>query len=550
MKTPQPAPCRTYHVLDSGEPAYTERFDDVLKFHPPGLAAVQKGDQAWHIRPDGSAAYSARFERTFGFYDGRATVVDIEGWYHIETSGEAVYSDRYTWCGNFQDGLCTVREGVEYFHIKRDGRPLYERRWRYAGDYRDKIAVVQNEAGLSTHIDASGQLLHNVFFVDLDVFHKGFARARDEDGWTHIDARGDSIYQRRFANVEPFYNGQARVERFDGGLEIIDEAGNCMLELRPSRRSEFAELSGDLVGFWRTQTLGAAAKLGIIDVLPGTVSAISERCNITEDAAFRILRALGELQVVERCGDEWKTTSRGEYLKKDHPLTLADAAVEYATRFSKMWQVLPDVLKGEDQWKPAIFEDVFLGPDKGTGHHRMLRSYARHDYEAVAEILPLKGDESIVDAGGGLGTFASCIQARFPDVQITVLEKPGVLEFTQLREPGLNWMAGDFFQDWGVEVDVVLLARVLHDWEDEDARRILSRAKKSLKEGGRVFVVEMLLPEEGVSGGLCDLHLWMATGGRERKRTEYETLLTEAGFRVDEIIHAAALPSVIVGVVS
>ena len=45
-------------------------------------------------------------------------------------------------------------------------------------------------------------------------------------------ARGQPLYARRFAAVEPFYNGQARAERVDGGLEVIDEAGKRLVELR------------------------------------------------------------------------------------------------------------------------------------------------------------------------------------------------------------------------------------------------------------------------------------------------------------------------------
>ncbi len=51
-------------------------------------------------------------------------------------------------------------------------------------------------------------------------------------GWMHVDRAGEPAYARRFAAVEPFYNAQARVERFDGGLEVIDERGATIVELR------------------------------------------------------------------------------------------------------------------------------------------------------------------------------------------------------------------------------------------------------------------------------------------------------------------------------
>jgi len=158
------------------------------------------------------------------------------GWFHVFADGRSLYGERYAWCGNFQGGRCTVRrsDGL-YFHLQLDGRVAYPERYRYAGDYRDGIAVVQGEDGLHTHIDVGGQQVHGCWLHDLDVFHKGYACARDDGGWHHIDMKGRPIYSRRFAAIEPFYNGQARVEDFDGSLLIIKETGETMLKLRDAR---------------------------------------------------------------------------------------------------------------------------------------------------------------------------------------------------------------------------------------------------------------------------------------------------------------------------
>lgn len=224
--------CGTHH-LRVREPAYSNRFDEVLAFHEPGLAAVRLGDEAWHIRPDGQPAYVRRFRRAFGYYGRRAAVVSEDGWHHVDDDAKDVYVARYDWCGNFQGGLCAVRsEGGVYLHITLNGAPAYQPRWRYAGDFRGGVAVVQADDGRSTHVDVQGRQVHGVWFADLDVFHKGLARARDDGGWMHVDRRGVPQYDRRFAAVEPFYNGQARVERLDGGREVIDNDGRQLVELR------------------------------------------------------------------------------------------------------------------------------------------------------------------------------------------------------------------------------------------------------------------------------------------------------------------------------
>ena len=513
--------------------------------------------------------------RTFGFYEGLAAVSAPDGWRHVRPDGTGLYAARFAWCGNFQGGRCTVREfDGAYLHLTPEGVPAYGARWRYAGDYRDGIAVVQSDDGRSTHIDPHGTPLHEGRFLDLDVFHKGCARARDEDGWMHIDIAGRALYRRRFAAVEPFYNGQARVERSDGGLEVIDQTGAPVVELRPALKSEFAALSDDLTGFWRTQAICAAVELGVFEALPASAAGIAETCGLEPTRAGRLLRALAELRLVVhenggRSGHTgharpeteelrlathedgtWRATERGTFLAAGHPWTLADAAVEYGRSFPAMWEALPRALRLDSGWRsPDVFAEVAADPARVTPHHRMLASYALHDYAAVPPALGLRGDERVIDAGGGLGVLAGLLVQSYPGLRVTVLDRPEVVQRAARERHGdrVTFRAADLFGPWNVDGDAVVLARVLHDWDDAPALRLLRHARRVLPSGGRLFVVEMVMSENGAAGGLCDLHLLMATGGRERTASEYATLLDRAGFAFDGVRRLPALPSVVVG---
>lgn len=543
-------PDLTHHLLD-GEPAYVARFDEVLKFHAPGLAPVRRGGEAWHIRPDGTAAYPQRHLRTFGFYEGLAAVMGVDGRFHIHTDGAPAYSARYSWCGNFQGGRCTVRDdGGHYLHILPSGAPLGSQRWRYAGDYRDGVAVVMGDHGRSTHIDAAGELLHSRWFTDLDVYHKGFARARDGAGWMHVNFEGTPVYTRRFAQVEPFYNGQSRVEGFDGSLEVIDESGARIVQLRPPLRSAFAELSGDMVGFWRTETLGAAVELGVLDRLPATSGSVAAERGLHQERTERLFRALGEIGVVVRNGYVWELTAKGAYLRSDHPLTLADAAREYADQFSQLWKALPTAIKNPAAWNPpGIFGDVAADAERCATHHRMLRSYARHDYPAVVEAIPLSDAGVLIDAGGGSGHLSAALKLAHPAWRVILMDLSSVTSlFDSRASPNVELVGADLFRHWPVKADAVVLARVLHDWNDDDARRILSRAREAIQPNGRLFIIEMVLDAQQYGGGLCDLHLLMVTGGKERTRAEFAALLESAGFELLEERPLPALPSIMVAV--
>lgn len=537
----------THHTQD-GAPAYAARFRAVLKFHAPGLAPALAEDGAMHINVEGEPAYAARFLRTFGFYEGRAAVAAADGWHHILPNGAELRAERYQWCGNFQDGRCAVRDlSGRYLHLDADGAPASAARWRYAGDYRDGVAVVQREDGLHTHVDAIGRPLHGRWFVDLDVFHKRYARARDAHGWTHVDEAGAPCYARRFAAVEPFYNGQARVERPDGGLEIIDEAGETLQCLRAGRRSELAALSADLVGYWRTEAIAAAVQLGLFEALPGDTAALAARLGLRPDRLSALLRGLTELELLHRAGEAWAATPRGALLRADHPMTLADAALEYAGPLGEAWRALPAALRGDGWAPPDTFGEVARDPARVKAHHRMLQSYARHDYPQVPAALGLGGDERVLDVGGGVGVLAGLLLDQHPGLQVWVLDRPEVLALLPSRA-GLEPLQGDLFDDYGVNVDVVLLSRVVHDWDDARALALLRRARSALPVGGRIFLIELLIADDGGLGGLCDLHLLMATGGRERTAAEYGALLAAAGFALVEVRIIGALPSVLVGV--
>ena len=218
----------THHLLNN-KPLYKKRFTHVLKFHQPGLAPVIDNSSAYHIKVNGEPAYSKRFIRTFGFYFDKAAVITEDGWSHIDARGELIYTEKYQWVGNYQNNICMVRnKDGHYFHIDHHGNRLYNEDMLYAGDFRDDIAVIRKQNGLCTHIYSNGKLIHNKYFIDLDVYHKGFARARDKKGWFHINLDSKPCYKHRFMMIEPFYNGFALVEDFEFNKLIINEKGEVI----------------------------------------------------------------------------------------------------------------------------------------------------------------------------------------------------------------------------------------------------------------------------------------------------------------------------------
>lgn len=217
------------YFTHNGENLFNTKFLEVLKFHEPGLAPVRDETGAFHIDVKGNPIYAERYTRTFGYYCNRASVVDKEHWFHLDHDGLRIYDQFYDWTGNYQEDLCPVRERGKYHHIDLHGNRKYPENHKYVGDFKDGIACVKTVSGFFKHIRNTGEYINESCFLDLGVFHKGFATARDEGGWHHIDFSGKELYKKRYLSIEPFYNGYALVTDFDLKKFIIDEGGKVVM---------------------------------------------------------------------------------------------------------------------------------------------------------------------------------------------------------------------------------------------------------------------------------------------------------------------------------
>lgn len=538
------SPCRTHHVVD-GAPLYMARFEATMSFHPPGLAPVLATDGWCHIEATGRPVYSQRYRQAFGFYEGHAAVVDESGWFHVGADGQPATTARYAWAGNFQGGRATVRfDDGHYAHVRPDGTPAYPARYRYAGDFREGFAVVMDTEGRHFHVDPDGVHVRERTFDDLDVFHKGHARARDTRGWFHVDRSGDSVYDRRFATVEPFYNGQARVERGDGGLEVIDEEGSPIVELRRGRRTPLQRLSSDLVGFWRTQTIKAAVEVGVFEALPGDAESIAGATELAAPIAARLLRALWELGLVSRDASErWSASEAGALLVRSTGTGMDDAARIWGGDHSRRWlDVVPALRSGDARDGPTFFE-ALVGEDLERYHHA-IDGYARNDYVALPDAVDWTRHRRVLDAGGGRGALLVGLLSRHRALTGCLLDLPEVVASATLPvalADRIQAVGTDLFQPWPERGDAIVLARVLHDWSDADAVRLLARARAATEPGGRVYVLELVLRDDSPGGGLLDINMLVMTGGRERTEADFRSIFEAAGLR---LVGTQSLPSV------
>ncbi|GAA3210441.1 methyltransferase [Actinocorallia longicatena] len=336
--------------------------------------------------------------------------------------------------------------------------------------------------------------------------------------------------------------------RADGGdrLEIV-KAGRAAAELgRHLGGGERRRMLALLTGAWQTQALRTAAELGIADALAGRSLDLDDLAAATgcpPERLGRLLRYLEQLDVVARRAGRFGLTPLGATLARDAPSSLHGVALLYGGLFYGSFGELPGAVRTgtsgfELCYGAAPFAHLDAHPADAAVFQRAMSDQCSDVFDAVAEHLDLDGVETVTDLGGGMGTLIGRVLDHEPRLRGVLFDTPATVA---AAGEGLRARFGDRITTVGGDLfasvpggDLLMLSRILHDWDDTDCARILVRCRAAMRSGDRLAVIERLLPASPGDRSLAtawDVHMMVNnTGGRERTLAEFMDLLADAGF--------------------
>ncbi len=557
----------TYHIYN-GKPLYKKIFKSVMSFHPPGVAAIKNITGAYHIDLEGNPIYDKKFIEAFGYYDGIAAVMDESGWYHIDLKGEQLYNERYKWVGNFQEERCPVRDKLgKYFHIKKNGKPAYDKKYKYVGDFKYGIAVIYDNDGYARHINKQGKFIHKSKYRELGVFHKGFAITRDNYGAFHINKDGNPLYQERYQWVEPFYNEFSFVCKKNGEKLIINKKGEQIHRIYDEssqiiRKDLRQKLKGMLVGYWKTQIIYSIVKLGVLDKIKlgfNTFQKLLDKLKIPEPSLDMIIKVLKLWDFINEKNSYYTLKNLGYLLTEDYPGRLKYAALMWGDEHYKVMGKLLDALKSyKPQFKRIYNQEIFSylnnNKDKYLIYNEAMKEY-NLDYDNILLNYDFSDTEIILDVGGGSGNLLVKILQNNKNIKKGILfDLPTVINKAKetIKDDSIKrkikFISGNFFEDIPVIADVVLMSRVIHDWNDQKALKILSNINRCLDDNGKLILFDMIVPENPKydAGITLNFNLLVCVGGKERKLKDLNRLLKNAGFKILDVKNENGIISMII----
>ena len=158
-----------------------------------------------------------------------------------------------------------------------------------------------------------------------------------------------------------------------------------------------------------------------------------------------------------------------------------------------------------------------------------------------------------VDVGGSHGSLMMRLMAEYPQACGIVFDQPDTAEQAApivARSPvadRIKVVGGDFFKAVPAGGDLYIVKQILHDWNEEDSTLILRNIREAIAAGGRLAVMDYLLPDIPVphQGFSMDMQMLFLLSARERKRSQFEALFEASGFRLDRVTENPRGPSVI-----
>jgi SAM-dependent methyltransferase len=340
------------------------------------------------------------------------------------------------------------------------------------------------------------------------------------------------------ACVPPVDEGRTHFGKTEGGSVLQAEA------VAPNRILEIS------YAFWQSKAILSAVELDVFTVLaagPLDLGSLTSRIGIHERGARDFLDALVALGLLQRDahGRYANAPDTDRYLDRGKETYIGGLLKHLNVRHYQNWNLLTPALRSGAPQKGTLAagyrtfyaddsaQQVFLN---GMTAGSLLAA------RALAAKFPWARYKTVVDIGTAQGCVPVEVARAHPHMTGGGFDLPELASAfaSYVRGHGLSgrlqFYPGDFFVDPLPAADVLVMGRILHNWDVAAKNLLISKAYDVLRPGGALIVYDPLIDEARrvPHGLLSSLNMLIETAaGAEYTAEECRGWMEKAGF--DEI---------------
>ncbi|PPJ57913.1 hypothetical protein CBER1_09859 [Cercospora berteroae] len=203
----------------------------------------------------------------------------------------------------------------------------------------------------------------------------------------------------------------------------------------------------------------------------------------------------------------------------------------------------------------SFFDHINLVPERANEFGAYMKSQAANRKGTSVDLLAegfdwgSLGQATVVGGGGGDASIS--LAKEFSVLDFVVQDLPTAIATARKRADSLpthisqriKFQEHNFFDVQPAKgARVYLLRMILHDWPDSDCVKILEQLSASMDAGGRIVIMDMVLPRPGSipleqEAGLRqkDLVMKQNFNAKERELEEWESLMARSGLCIKAV---------------
>jgi len=321
--------------------------------------------------------------------------------------------------------------------------------------------------------------------------------------------------------------------------------------------------------FWASKTLLSAVEVGLFTELaesgPLDAEALRGKLGLHERSAHDFFDALVALGMLEREDGRYRNTAETDlFLDRNKPSYQGGLLEMLNARLFGFWNSLTEGLRtGEPQNEAKtgdgnLFDAIYGDPALLRGFARAMTASSIGPAQAMAAMFPWDRYKTVIDIGCAEGCVPVQVALAHPHMEGGGFDLApiGPLFEEYVAAAGvddrLRFHPGDFFTDELPRADVLVMGRILHDWDMDEKRLLLEKAHAALPEGGALIVYEAIIDDdrrENAFGLLMSLNMLIETpGGFDYTGADCQGWMKDAGFGETYVQHLGGPTSMVVGI--
>jgi 2-polyprenyl-3-methyl-5-hydroxy-6-metoxy-1,4-benzoquinol methylase len=305
-----------------------------------------------------------------------------------------------------------------------------------------------------------------------------------------------------------------------------------------------------LNGYQRSQAIKTAIELELFTAIgegKTTVPEIAQRCGASERGTRIVCDYLTVHGFLTKQGDDYSLTpDSATFLDKRSPAYMGTVSNFILSSYIREpFEKLTETVRNG-----FYASDTALEPD-----HPMWVEFARSmqpmmamPAQLMAQLVDPAKDKKlrVLDLAAGHGLFGIAFAKQNPQVEVTAVDWPKVLEVAQ--ENAKTAGVADRYQtnpgsafdvDYGTGYDVVLLTNFLHHFEKETCETLLRKVHAALADGGRAVALEFVPNDDRISPPQAAAFAMQMLGGTPKGDAytfaELQEMFKRAGFSSSEL---------------